>query len=189
VPAKSKDRQPAESQHQTAAPAWRVAPRNDVALLDRLGRDVAGTLQQVPPGTGSTRPTRDERTTARDKERVFDEMPTGAPLAGNGQLRPSSEHLSSHQGAAYLNLSPSMMAKMRCLGGGPEYLKFGRAVRYAREALDAWAHARVARNTSDAARLPPRLTSTGSRPQSMTDRAKNSVAPSQRQTVDREPFA
>jgi hypothetical protein len=46
---------------------------------------------------------------------------------------------------------------MRCWGGGPEYLKFGRKIAYERSALDAWRNERRARNTSDAERLPRRM--------------------------------
>lgn len=66
--------------------------------------------------------------------------------------------LSPNQAAARLHLSGSSLAKMRCLGGGPAYLKFGRSVRYEQKALDDWLGTRRVRNTSDAARLPQRLT-------------------------------
>lgn len=38
-----------------------------------------------------------------------------------------------------LGLSVSQMNKMRHYGTGPEFVKFGHAVRYTDEALDAWA--------------------------------------------------
>jgi len=60
--------------------------------------------------------------------------------------------------AEYLGLSESMLAKMRCLGGGPIYFKLGRAVRYPQNDLDEWLAARRVRHSSDAARLPDRLT-------------------------------
>ncbi len=62
------------------------------------------------------------------------------------------------EAAEYVGLSESMMAKLRCLGGGAEYFKLGRAVRYRQDDLDAWLAGRRVRNTSDAARLPARLT-------------------------------
>jgi hypothetical protein len=71
---------------------------------------------------------------------------------------PQEELLSPNQAAARLHLSESSMAKMRCRGGGPAYLKFGRSVRYEPKSLDDWLSARRVRNTSDAARLPGRLT-------------------------------
>jgi predicted DNA-binding transcriptional regulator AlpA len=64
--------------------------------------------------------------------------------------------------AEYVGLSESMLAKMRCLGGGPTYLKLGRAVRYRQDDLDAWLNARRVRHSSDAARLSPRLCKTSS---------------------------
>jgi len=59
--------------------------------------------------------------------------------------------------AQYVDLSPSTLAKLRCAGGGPEYVKFGRAVRYEQAALDRWVASHRAKNTSDAERLPQRL--------------------------------
>jgi predicted DNA-binding transcriptional regulator AlpA len=70
------------------------------------------------------------------------------------------EILSPDNAAKRVGLSVSMLAKMRCLGGGPAYLKLGRAVRYRQDDLDAWLAARRVRNTSDAERLPSRLTDT-----------------------------
>ena len=42
-------------------------------------------------------------------------------------------------GGKYLDLSPSKMNKDRHFGTGPEFVKFGKAVRYSYAALDAWA--------------------------------------------------
>ncbi len=41
---------PEEGQRNAAAQALGVSPQNDFALLDRLGGDVAGALQLLPPG-------------------------------------------------------------------------------------------------------------------------------------------
>jgi hypothetical protein len=60
--------------------------------------------------------------------------------------------------ARSLNVSESSLAKMRCAGGGPEYLKFGRTVRYEPRAVEEYKSAHRVRHTSDAARLPPRMT-------------------------------
>lgn len=46
--------------------------------------------------------------------------------------------LNTRQAAAYLGLAVSTLNKWRCHGGGPEFLKLGRAVRYDREDLDAF---------------------------------------------------
>jgi len=66
--------------------------------------------------------------------------------------------LSPPEAARYLGLSVSTLAKMRCWGGGPEYIKMGRKINYERQPLDDWKAQRRARNTSDAARLPRKLT-------------------------------
>jgi hypothetical protein len=65
--------------------------------------------------------------------------------------------LSPTDAARCVGLAVSTLAKLRCWGGGPEFLKLGRKVAYRRAALDEWLAARVVRNTSDAARLPGRL--------------------------------
>jgi len=42
-----------------------------------------------------------------------------------------------------LPIAPATLAKLRSLGGGPEFNKSGRAVLYQRDALDAWAQTRL----------------------------------------------
>ena len=66
--------------------------------------------------------------------------------------------LSTAEAARTLRLALASLAKMRCRGGGPDYLKLGRRIVYERSALDSWLAARRAKSTSDAARLPRRLT-------------------------------
>jgi len=66
--------------------------------------------------------------------------------------------LSPFETARSLNLSESSLAKMRCLGGGPVYIKIGRTVRYEPEVVREYKLAHRVRHTSDAARLPPRMT-------------------------------
>lgn len=61
------------------------------------------------------------------------------------------------EAASYLRIAKATLAKMRCWGGGPEYLKFGRKIAYERAALDAWREQRRVRNTSDAARVPRKM--------------------------------
>lgn len=46
--------------------------------------------------------------------------------------------LTTREAAQYLGLAVSTLNKWRCHGGGPEFLKLGRAVRYRREDLDAF---------------------------------------------------
>jgi hypothetical protein len=66
--------------------------------------------------------------------------------------------MSPRQAAKYIGVAVSTLAKMRCWGGGPEYLKLGRKVAYEQEPLDDWKRQHRARSTSDADRLPRRLT-------------------------------
>jgi predicted DNA-binding transcriptional regulator AlpA len=46
--------------------------------------------------------------------------------------------LRAHDAAAYLGLSRSTLAKLRCTGAGPTFTKLGRVVVYERSDLDAW---------------------------------------------------
>ena len=75
---------------------------------------------------------------------------------------PTDKIMPPTEAAGYVGLSDSMLAKMRCLGGGPVYFKLGRAVRYRQDDLDAWLNARRVRHSSDAARLSRRLCETSS---------------------------
>jgi hypothetical protein len=50
--------------------------------------------------------------------------------------------------AAYLGLASSTLAKLRCRGGGPAFLKLGRRVVYDQHDLDDWLDARRRLNTS-----------------------------------------
>ena len=52
--------------------------------------------------------------------------------------------------ASYIGLAPATLAKLAVFGGGPDYLKLGRSVRYRQSALDAWLVARTVTNTSEA---------------------------------------
>jgi hypothetical protein len=61
--------------------------------------------------------------------------------------------------ADFIGLAVATLAKLRCIGGGPEYLKLGRKVVYRRSDLAKWRNARRVSNTTEAAiSLPPRLT-------------------------------
>ena len=56
------------------------------------------------------------------------------------------------QCAAYTGLSPAYLEKLRCVGGGPRFLKYGRrAVRYAKRDVDAWMNASRYSSTSQTA--------------------------------------
>jgi hypothetical protein len=51
--------------------------------------------------------------------------------------------------AIYTGLAAQTLAKLRCHGGGPPYIKAGRRVVYRVDDLDAWMNARRRANTSE----------------------------------------
>jgi serine/threonine-protein kinase HipA len=81
---------PEEGQRDAAARALGVSGGNDFALLDRLGGDVAGALQLLPPGETPAVPSRDQRPKPLDEAgliRVLDALPVRPLLAGEDGLR------------------------------------------------------------------------------------------------------
>ena len=58
-------------------------------------------------------------------------------------------NLTTAQAAEFLGLATTTLEKYRCFGGGPRYLKLGRAVRYRLADLDEWMGRRAAFSTSD----------------------------------------
>jgi predicted DNA-binding transcriptional regulator AlpA len=58
-------------------------------------------------------------------------------------------YLRSPEAAAYLKVSPSSLAKKRVYGDGPKFARWGKAIRYRREDLDAYMAARLVRSTSE----------------------------------------
>jgi serine/threonine-protein kinase HipA len=81
---------PEESQRDAVAQALGVSRANDCALLDRLGGDVAGALQLLPPGEAPTKPTLDQRPTPLDDAgliHVMDALRVRPLLAGMEGLR------------------------------------------------------------------------------------------------------
>lgn len=56
--------------------------------------------------------------------------------------------LATPAAAGYLGLAVSTLNKWRCHGGGPVFVKLGRAVRYRREDLDAFVENRSVSSTS-----------------------------------------
>jgi serine/threonine-protein kinase HipA len=81
---------PEESQRDAAARALGVSGGNDFALLDRLGGDVAGALQLLPPGETPAVQSRDQRPKPLDEAdliRVLDALPVRPLLAGEEGLR------------------------------------------------------------------------------------------------------
>jgi excisionase family DNA binding protein len=60
-----------------------------------------------------------------------------------------SVYLTPRETAAYLRTSINTLAKLRVYGGGPSFARWGRAIRYRREDLDAFMAARLVRSTSE----------------------------------------
>lgn len=56
--------------------------------------------------------------------------------------------LTQRETAILLRLSERTLERLRLQGGGPLYVKAGRAVRYREADLEAWIAARVVANTS-----------------------------------------
>ena len=57
------------------------------------------------------------------------------------------------EAAQYLGVSKSFLDKARIYGGGPPFMRFGRAVVYSTEALDDWAqNCTVANDNTPASR-------------------------------------
>lgn len=59
-----------------------------------------------------------------------------------------SEYLRREAAAEYLQqrygaVTRSTLAKLACIGGGPQFRKFGRYPLYLREDLDSWAQSRL----------------------------------------------
>ena len=57
--------------------------------------------------------------------------------------------LTTGEAAELVGLAASTLENLRVIGGGPTYLKLGRAVRYRAEDLNRWLDARERRNTSE----------------------------------------
>lgn len=55
--------------------------------------------------------------------------------------------LDTIEAAHYLGLQKTTLEAWRCRGGGPRYVKLGRAVRYRLSDLDAWLDSRVREST------------------------------------------
>ncbi|SDP37590.1 Helix-turn-helix domain-containing protein [Paracidovorax cattleyae] len=74
--------------------------------------------------------------------------PGAAPQAATTAAHPP-RYLTNDEAATHLRLSPRTLEKLRVIGGGPKFRKFGRRVMYAVTDLDAWADARSFEATSD----------------------------------------
>lgn len=62
--------------------------------------------------------------------------------ASTRKVRDRAQYISTPEAAEYLGLSDSYLNKARHFGTGPKYVRFGRAIRYDLNALEAWARAR-----------------------------------------------
>ena len=60
----------------------------------------------------------------------------------------NADLLSAPEAARHLRLSEPYLAKLRCWGGGPSFLKLGRRVVYRRSDLDAWLEGKLRVSTS-----------------------------------------
>jgi Helix-turn-helix domain len=62
----------------------------------------------------------------------------------------ATRFLTNGEAAVFLKLSPRTLEKMRVIGGGPRFRKFGRRVLYKLGDLEQWADGRTCESTSDA---------------------------------------
>ena len=63
-----------------------------------------------------------------------------------------SPALDTAQAAAYTGLAQNTLEKLRCIGGGPRFVRYGRrAVRYLKVDVDQWLAARSFEITSESA--------------------------------------
>lgn len=58
--------------------------------------------------------------------------------------------LTTKEAAQHIRCAPITLAKLRCSGGGPPFLKLGRSVRYALADVDAWLATKRRLSTSQA---------------------------------------
>jgi predicted site-specific integrase-resolvase len=59
----------------------------------------------------------------------------------------------SEQAAKILDIQVSTLEAWRCRGGGPPFIKYGRAVRYREEDLEKFIEGKIQRNTSENLRV------------------------------------
>jgi hypothetical protein len=64
-------------------------------------------------------------------------------------IAPAAVYLTCDEAGAHLKLSVKTLEKMRTIGGGPRFRKFGRRVLYSLQDLEAWADSRACGSTSD----------------------------------------
>lgn len=61
----------------------------------------------------------------------------------------STSYLSTIEAARLTGLSPAWFERSRWAGGGPPFVKVGRAVRYPLDELHSWMRQRLCRSTTD----------------------------------------
>lgn len=64
------------------------------------------------------------------------------------KTKPETTIMTVQQAAVYLGLAVSTLNKWRCHGGGPVFVKMGRAVRYRVTDLDTYINASILKSTS-----------------------------------------
>jgi predicted DNA-binding transcriptional regulator AlpA len=70
--------------------------------------------------------------------------------------------LTTDQAAALCKLSPRTFESLRVKGGGPIFIRLGRAIRYRLEDVEAWIRDHSRRNTSEES--PPKPPEPGEQP-------------------------
>ena len=75
---------------------------------------------------------------------------TQDPYDRAAQAKKGSPFLNTPQAAHYVGLSARTLEKMRVVGGGPQFRKHGRYVRYHIDDLDAWSASGARGSTGDA---------------------------------------
>jgi hypothetical protein len=78
----------------------------------------------------------------------------------NPNLSPAeaSNYLLEHWG---IRRSPQTLAKLRCLGGSPNFFKAGRAILYPRDGLDSWSLTLLGEQVSSTSQLVKRIAEGG----------------------------
>ena len=61
----------------------------------------------------------------------------------------ASDRMNTTEAAKYTGLSSSTLTKLRVFGGGPQFCKLRRAVRYDKVDVDEWLNARKRSSTSE----------------------------------------
>lgn len=70
-------------------------------------------------------------------------------MGENPSRKEASPYLDTAEAARYLKLAQKTLEKMRSVGGGPQFRKHGRYVRYTIPELDCWSAAQTKRSTHD----------------------------------------